>query len=202
MAPCDAAQAGTILNVGMKRTSLLALALVIACDALDPKDEPVVVYDVTTTLEKFSFETAAPSPPDCPASPSMSPYCTHVRPFFGATLSGVLTLKFLGDSAVPAGTFTGKMCSAIDYAGLTGCTAVTERSDEYGPSTPSMVTRGPTSSTIAVHLQVGALTDFKPLLTLYGPMDEDSIWGNVVWIAYQSRSPPGHSGQFVARRRR
>lgn len=188
----------------MRKLTALFLALVVGCTALVPSEndgESVRVYDVTTTLDKFSFETPAPSPPDCPASPTMSPYCTHVRPYSDATLSGVMTLEFFGDSVVPSGTFTGKMCSSIDYAGLTGCTAVKDRSDTYDPAA-SLVSHGPNGTSIAIHLQVGLLTDYKPLISLYGPMTEDSIWGDVIWMAYQSRSPPGHQGRFVARRRR
>jgi hypothetical protein len=180
---------------------LAALVIATSCDALSPGNDPIVVYDVTTTLDSFSFETAAPSLPDCPSHPAMPPYCTHVRAFEGATLSGVLTLKMMGDSVVPSGSFTGLMCSSIDYAGLTGCTAVAQRSDEYGPWTPSAIYKAGGDSLASIHLRVGSGLDYKPILSLSGPMLGDSIIGTVLWAAAPGRSPPTHSGRFVARRR-
>jgi hypothetical protein len=173
-----------------------------ACNIVGPKSDPPDVYDVATTLDKFSFETASPSPPDCPVSPNMSPYCTHVRPFSGATLTGALSITTTGDSLVPSGEFRGKMCSQIDYSGLTGCTAVSDRTDTYGPYLSSRIYAEAIPATIVITMRVGSGLDYKPILSLSGTMRGDSISGDVFWSAAPGRSPPTHSGKFVARRRK
>jgi hypothetical protein len=173
-----------------------------ACDILGPKGEHTDVYDVTTTLDKFSFETASPSPPDCPFSPTMSLYCTHVRPFAGATLTGVMSIRGSGDTLIASGEFSGKMCSQIDYTGLTGCTAVSDRTDTYGPYSTSMIHAEAVPPTIAIRMRVGSGLDYKPILGFNGTMRGDSISGDVFWSAAPGRSPPTHWGHFVARRRR
>jgi hypothetical protein len=178
---------------------MVVVAANASCNLVGP-NESVDVYDVTTTLETFSFETSAPSPPDCPFTPNMSPYCTHVRAFTGATLTGTMSLTASVDSIIPAGTFTGKMCSSYGVSTPNGCAAVTERTDEYGPgSSQSRV--HPDGVTITIRMRVGSNLDFKPLLGLYGAIHGDSITGQVVWSAAPGRSPPTHYGKFVAVRR-
>jgi hypothetical protein len=66
---------------------VLAIGIVSNCREPVTGGPTVIKYDVTTTLDSFSFETGAPSPPDCPNS---TLYCTHHRAFSGAELSGTL----------------------------------------------------------------------------------------------------------------
>jgi hypothetical protein len=172
-------------------------ALVIGCEVTGPRSPLEGDYDVTTVLDTFSFETAAPSPPDCPA---FTLYCTHVRAFSGATLSGVLHITDDGrgsDSLKGSGTFSGFMCASVDYAGLTGCTSVKSRTDYYA-SSHSTVAPG----SLSLELEAGELSDYKPLLSFLGNFAGDSIAGRVYWRAAAGRSPPTHWGRFIARRRR
>src|SRR2546428_9073089 len=80
--------AGRVMSHRLTNASTLAacvLAVAIASHCNDPAGvgPTVITYDVTTTLDAFSFETGAPSPPDCP---NATLYCTHVRAFSGAEL--------------------------------------------------------------------------------------------------------------------
>src|SRR5438067_4552430 len=100
---------------------VLAVAIASNCNQPATPGPAVIKYDVTTTLDSFSFETGAPSPPDCPNS---TLYCTHRRAFSGAELFGTLILTDSSshpNELVPTGMFGGKFCDSIDYAGLTGC---------------------------------------------------------------------------------
>jgi hypothetical protein len=90
----------------------------LVCSCTEPKSHET--YDFVATLTEFSFETSAPSLPDCP----YQGYCTHHRPFAGATLSGTLRFRdgMLKDEA--AGEFGGLFRDAwqLDL----GCTHVSE----------------------------------------------------------------------------
>jgi hypothetical protein len=190
------ALAGTVRSILF---GIVAVAANTSCNPLGP-NESVDVYDVTTTFDTFFFETAAPSPPDCPFTPNMSPYCTHARAFSGATLTGMMSLTASGDSLIPAGTFSGKMCSAYDVSAPTGCTAVMERTDEYGPGFSASRIQSD-GSTINISMRVGSGSDFQPLLGLSGKVLGDTIRGTILWSAAPGRSPPTHRGEFVAVRR-
>jgi hypothetical protein len=200
-------------------TRLRPLALVVALAACGdggpsvpdesraPRHPLSGTYDVTTTLTAFTFETAAPSPPDCP---DYTLYCTHRRGAGDGRLTGVLVI---GDSAVPLsanvtelrgvrGTFTGRFCDVVDRAGLTGCARTGESAmldypvgvlvvaapfDGGQPFTISL--RGPESLGPNIHL-----VDVR--------LRGDSLVGDVRWAMTQNRSPPTYWGTFVARRRR
>ena len=118
--PATVADSGR-LRVTIRGTRLGAATRLIALAANGVADTATVdvpqvggVYDVSTRLLTFSFETAAPSPPDCPG---YTLHCTHHRDFDGATLGGTLTVT--RDSVY--GNFEGLFCSAWTLA---GCSAV------------------------------------------------------------------------------
>jgi hypothetical protein len=149
-------------------------------------DVPMIggVYDVTTQLRTFSFETSAPSPPDCPY---FSLYCTHRRDFDGATLGGTLTVT--RDSVY--GDFRGMFCSAWSLPD--GCSAMTPLAAiDYPYYSATKVVTG--SGPFTLWLGGG----FRSNVYLSATQSGDSLYGSVSWAQVVYRSPPTHSGTFVA----
>jgi hypothetical protein len=188
--------------------ALLLTAIAVACsDATAPdRRHPLSgTYDVETTLTTFSFETAAPSPPDCT---SFTLYCTHVRPATGVPLSGVLVV---GDSTVPIdrltdfrdvhGTFTGRFCDTIDYQTLTGCAHLGESTTiDYPLGTFVVASTYATDTTLVLTLRTRE--SLGPNVMLSGMRFRgDSLTGAITWRMTVNRSPPTFYGTFVARRR-
>jgi hypothetical protein len=135
-------------------TRLIAIAFNGVADST-VLDVPLVggVYDMTTQLQTFSFETAAPSPPDCP---SQTLYCTHTHAFAGASMTGTLTIA--RDSVY--GNFGGLFCSAWS---LDGCSAVKSLAAmDYPYYSSTKVVTGPGSFPIWLRAQ-GA--DFTPTVS-------------------------------------
>jgi hypothetical protein len=162
--------------------------------------------DVPTRLQTFSFETPAPSPPDCP---DFTLYCTHVRPANGATLSGVLVI---GDSTAPIGTLTdfrdvhatltGRFCGEIDYQALTGCTRLAEPATLDYPVGTFVVAPDFATDTMLT-LTVRAAESLGRNVMLTGVRFRgDSLAGAIAWRMTVNRSPPTFRGTFVARRRK
>jgi hypothetical protein len=177
-----------------------ALAVAIASNCREPVGvvPNVIMYDVTTTLDSFSFETGAPSPPECPNS---TLYCTHRRAFTGAELFGTLILTDSVsnlDWQVPTGTFGGKFCDSIDRAGLTGCLHVSAIPVAFykGGLWRRM---GP--NTTGSFGEVGG-SGLTPAIYFLGTSSGESLYGRVWWVQMENRSPPTHYGRFVARRRK
>lgn len=185
----------TLLNGRIAVACSFMFTVAASCPGSDSSGlDGIVTYDVTTTLDSFSFETAAPSPPDCP---NFTMYCTHFRAFSGAELSGTLVFDPSAATSIdlaPTGTFEGKFCDAIDYKDLTGCTHVAvQPPTAYGvgfwpPMSPGSPFNGKVGSSAAV--------------TFSGMNAGDSVYGRVSWIQNAGRSPPTHRGTFVARRRK
>jgi hypothetical protein len=184
------------------RIALAVCAFAVASNCTEPAavvpSAPVeAVYDVTTALDSFSFETGAPSPPDCPSS---TLYCTHKRGFSGAELSGTLmltdsALKVSGEH-VATGAFGGKFCDSIDYVALTGCLHVRSIPlTAYGSGSWQRLA----SDTTFFGILGG--DNFGPVIRFVSTMSGDSLYGTVFWSLTVARSPPTHSGRFVARRR-
>jgi hypothetical protein len=133
------------MRVSRRACALLSAAvLVVALACSDATTRPrlqsplVGTWELTTHFDTFSFETGAPSPPDCPVAPpgtSQFPYCTHYRTTTaGASLGGLLELKdttstsdMLSNTVYAAGTLQMSFCDSIDYQGLTGCAHVSDR---------------------------------------------------------------------------
>jgi len=174
---------------------VLAVAIASNCNEPAAIGPTVTTYDVTTTLDAFSFETGAPSPPDCP---NATLYCTHVRAFSGAELFGTLILTDTASSAselVPTGAFGGKFCDSIDYAGLTGCLHVAAI-----PLTPYEGGLWMRPQPIDFAGTVGGLAG--RVIFFSGKSSGDSLYGTVRWMEKEGRSPPSHLGRFVAHRRK
>lgn len=148
------------------------------------------VYDVTTRMTTFSFETPAPSPPDCP-SPTL--YCTHVRPFTGASFTGTLTVT--RDSVY--GNFGGLFCNAWSDIGCTSVLPMPAADYAYYTATKILNGAGPFS----IALRVPG-SEFNPIAGFSATPDADSLYGTVYWAKYPGRSPPTHRGTFVATLRR
>lgn len=190
--PATAADSGRV-RLEVRGTRLGAQTRLIALAANGVADTtmlevPLVggVYDVTTRLQTFSFETPAPSPPDCP---SYTLYCTHTRAFDGASLTGTLTIT--RDSVY--GNFAGLFCSAWT---LDGCTAVSAKAPEdYPYYSADKVVAGAGFSTWVGGGQ-------RSNVRLSAMASGDSLYGSVYWAQYVTRSPPAHRGTFVARLRR
>jgi len=186
----------------------LALTCALSC-ATEPANPLVGTFDVTTTLDTFTFETAAPSPPDCPGS---TLYCTHSRPANGATLSGSVSVANVTnvnsangptlESTNVHGEFTGRFCATIDYQNLTGCmTLGGQQTLEY----PSGVLRSSgvlTDISILLDGPIVHTTDPRRVWLTEATFAGDSIAGRVYWALSTGRSPPAYRGTFVARRHR
>jgi len=184
-----------LTNASALAACVLAAATASNCNEPTAFGPIVTKYEVTTTLDGFSFETGAPSPPDCP---NATLYCTHVRAFSGAELFGTLILTDTAPSAselVPTGTFGGKFCDSIDYAGLTGCLHVATI-----PLTPYEGGFWPRPKTIDFAGTVGGLSG--RVIFFSGKSSGDSLYGTVRWMEESGRSPPSHWGRFVAHRRK
>ena len=178
----------------VRHTASVTLLALVACSADTPAPaEPVAnqVYDVTTTLDTFSFETPGvpAQPPDCPIS---TQYCTHRRAFGGATLTGTLTFA----SGTVSGNFSGLFCSS--WTTTDGCTAVKPMApmNYLYYSGDRAITPG--SGPYTIWLAQGTLA---PNVYLSAMGSGDSLFGRVAWASSIGRSPPGHTGTFVARLR-
>jgi hypothetical protein len=175
---------------------ILAVAIASSCGdpATAPPATPVVrTYDVTTVLDEFYYETSAPDP-DCPGAQL---HCSHVRAFSGATPTGTLTTPdsfptLLGSVVLNVtASFGGQFCDSIDR---TGCLHV-------GPiaMAPYQGTLSVTANTVSATVD-GPLTDVcHPVVELLGVRVGDSLSGSVKWYLCPNRSPPTHTGQFIAR---
>jgi hypothetical protein len=198
--------------------ALLAGVLMSACGSTEPSpdlpSEPSLhhplagVYDLRTTLDTFHWETSSPSPPDCPTTGVG--YCNHYRAFAGAVLSGILTLS---DSASASGSMPvlsysaeaeGSFCSA--WSVPEGCTAVTPKPRHplaefylYDASPSDTVDH---ATTYAVELRVPNSSGLGERIALRYHVSGDSLYGRVGWSLTGGRSPPSHTGSFVAIRRR
>jgi hypothetical protein len=174
----------------------LMMAIASAC-AGSTEPSRSITFDVTTSFTEFSFETPAPSPPDCP---NYTLYCTHVRPFTGATLSGTLMLD---ETARVGGSVTaqlaGTFCNAWSVS-PTGCTSVKDSPlHEYHEDS----FRTPHPTTGEVVLQQGDFFSTAVLLTYDSPLEtSDTVRGTIRFMEYQYRDPPTHIGTYLAVRRR
>jgi hypothetical protein len=192
------------------RVALLAFAalLVASCGSTEPRhvSGPLVgTWDITTALDTFTFETPAPSPPDCPA---FTLYCTHLR---ADTLGRLAVTLTIGDSVVTttgAGVYNevssvvwGSFCDSLPNLGTCA------HARPIGPVVyPIGQVTGPRSVIAAGDRVQGELwgptVGQREIVSLSGRFDGDSIIGTVYWAMYVSRSPPSHRGTFVARRRK
>ena len=166
------------------QTRLIALAANGVADTATV-DVPLVggVYDVSTRLLTFSFETAAPSPPDCP---DYTLYCTHHRDFDGATLGGTLTVT--RDSVY--GNLEGLFCSAWTLAGCSAVQPVAAMDYPFYWADKVVSDKG----TFTLWLGSGS----RPNVYLNATASGDSLYGSVYWSLYVYRSPPTHIGTFIA----
>lgn len=190
------------------------LVAVVACGSISdpPKIQRVPsplagTWELTTHLDAFSFETSAPSPPDCPEN---SMYCTHLRTTTaGAYLGGAVDIRDTSSAAdsiartlLVTGVLQVSFCNSIDYAGLTGCTSVSDRAaiqyagsigkSDYGdtPESLSFVIGEPDDGS-------GRHREVRSLNLRYAG---DSIYGPIYWGASAGRSPPSYRGTIVLHR--
>ncbi len=159
---------------------------------------PPITFDVTASFTQFSFETPSPSPPECPNL--YNTYCTHGRPFTGATLSGTLVLDA---TASPTTRLTAQMartfCNRWSVDAPTRCLSVKDMPlHEYHED------RFETRPRIGqVILEQG--DNFTPTIVLSyaSPLETaDTLRGLISFMEYQYRSPPTHIGTYVAVRLR
>jgi hypothetical protein len=182
---------------------VVALAVLPACRSTEPLPVPPLAgtYEFTTVLDTFSFETPAPSPPDCPAA---TLYCTHFRADTNGRLSGTLTVGDQititgGDTTytLVAATIAGRFCDAIDRVTLTGCTHVRDvatMSYSRGEIEGRPLTSGERYARIQGPDNQG--------LSIAARFSPDSIVGRVYWTEFVTRSPPAYRGSFKAYRLR
>ena len=168
----------------MRRTAVMPLLALLACSIVSPEQSAKKVYDITTKLDAFSFETPTPSPPDCPNT--VSDYCTHERAFDGATLGGTITVT--QDSVY--GNLEGVFCSSWSLAGCSAVKAEAATDYPYYDGTKVVPSLGPFS------LWLGETS--RPNIHLDATASGDSIYGDIRWSLYVYRSPPTHRGTFVA----
>ena len=187
-----------------------AIVVIAACsDSTRPRLQSPLVgqWELTTHFDTFSFETGAPSPPDCVYA---NMYCTHFRATTdGAYLAGMIDLRDTSSSTdsvtktvLASGTLQGSFCDTIDRTLLTGCTHVSDRTAlEYiGVVTgvPDSTLRG--SLDIVLKKPDDTYGLQQPVVATYsGTYAGDSIYGPIYW-ATSGRSPPAYRGTFVMRR--
>ena len=164
---------------------------------------PAGVYDLTTVLDSVSFETSAPSPPDCPSVGSM--YCTHHRAFNGGSLGGVISVSDQTGTAVYAsGRLTdaqvsGQFCTSFSLTA--GCDAVGPMTD-YTFSTGAYYTKTATAAAPdSVFISLYGPGGSPARMELRGVYVNGDIVGRIYWSLTTYRSPPAHLGSFVLHRR-
>jgi hypothetical protein len=187
----------------LRALSVFLLVVLESCRLLEPSRTPhplAGTWEVTTAIDLFTFETAAPSPPDCP---SATLYCPHYRPDTLGRLSFTMNIADVDAADGPisypviSSTVTGMFCDSYSLA--PGCT----HAKAVGPLVyPTGDVIGPFGQRVPADSVSGRL---------HGPADEiihfegrvagDSIVGRLYWAQHVTRWPPAHLGNFVARRR-
>jgi hypothetical protein len=199
------------------RVSLpLSCALfVIAAACHDATTRPRLVsplvgqWDLTTHFDVFSFETSAPSPPDCIYADM---YCTHFRTTTdGAYLAGTIEVEdstmsadTLSKTVFASGLVETRFCDEVDnnYMTAAGCLHV---SDLASVVYIGQITGMPDSTTTgSLDVVIGEPGDaFGGNITMRSydaTYAGDSIYGSVYWGQSGGRSPPTYRGTFVLRR--
>ena len=149
---------------------------------------PAGTYDVTASLNEFSFEVPGPVPPDCP----QPGYCTLRRPYTGASLTGTLVI---GNKGITTATFSGTFCDAASASDPSGCTHVS-------PKVPAEYANRIITYDGAAFVATMQVGDYStPIIRLSSNSSNGDFAGSVYWSTYVSRSPPAHDGTFVARLR-
>lgn len=200
-----------MMRTAALRVALLAVSVpgvLAACSSTEPRPDPLSLegrWIVSTSLDTFKFETAAPSPPDCPSN-SDSFYCAHRRADTTGRLSIVMTIA--GDSVGASGarqfrlvsdSVSGLFCDQI-AATLSGCTHVSPIGPTFYPEGTFTPTSDPLSATGATYIQLRGIN--RQYLGLNGTLAGDSIVGRLYWTQAYNRFPPAYAGSFTARRQR
>ena len=167
-------------------------------------------WELTTHFDTFTFETPAPSPPDCPNSGGM--YCTHYRTTTdGAYLGGMIEVtdtSSSGDTLITRVVATGVLqVSYCDSFDLSGCVHWSARTPiPYTGAIDGTPVRGgglyfymgepqdPNSASDNYRLLRPNGSNFN--LTYAG----DSIYGPAYWGKAAGRSPPSFRGTMVLHR--
>jgi hypothetical protein len=194
---------------------LSGLLLLVAAACHDATTRPRLVsplvgqWELTTHFDTFSFETSAPSPPDCIYADM---YCTHFRTTTdGAYLAGIIELQ---DSTLSADTLSKtvfangmvetRFCDEVDtnYMTAAGCLHV---GDLATVAYIGRITGMPDSTTAgSLDVEIGEPGDaFGGNITMRShdaTFAGDSIYGHAYWGQSGERSPPTYRGTFVLRR--
>ena len=191
---------------------VVGLLLVAASGCHEPSrprlQSPLVgVWELTTHFDEFSFETPAPSPPDCPGS---TWYCTHRRTTTdGAYLGGLIEVRDTSSTAATltrtvsaSGPVVASFCDVIDTQNLTGCVHVSDRATV---TYAGQISGDPDSSnTKTLDVLIGepgnANGDNLVLHSYEASYAGDSVYGPARWRHSGGRSPPTYFGTFVLRR--
>lgn len=185
-----------------------------------PKHPLIGVFDVTTTLDSFSFEGVGAR-----CTP-FAPTCALVRPVSGGFLAGALTigdslvvfdsiLPRSGIQPVPArdttlarlpivrASFLGRACANIDLSGSSSCVAFadTVRTEYSVVVRPVITSVNPGSQReLAVTLRDTALSQHTLDLVTTRAIGDTAL-GTVRWQTASGRNPPTFYGTFRAVRR-
>lgn len=195
----------------------LAILVVLgaACHEASTKprlQSPLVgVWELTTHFDTFTFETPAPSPPDCPYS---TQYCVHYSGTTeGAYIGGLLEVRdtssstdTLGRTLVVTGTLQSSFCDTIEKYPPTGCTHVSDLAPVQYTGSMQVASDGATAGSIGFGIAEPSLGSWPNPLVLFSALPGrlryagDSIYGPVYWGTMQGRSPPSYRGTMVLRR--
>ena len=166
-------------------------------------------WELTTHLDTFTFETAAPSPPDCP---NYTVYCTHVRTETdGAYLAGMIEVEdstsssdTISTTVFAHGTVEARFCDEVDdsYVTAAGCLHVSDLTSIAYSGTISGVPDSTTPGSLDVVIgEPGDAFGFSITMRSYdATFAADSIYGSIYWGQSGGRSPPTYRGTFVMRR--
>lgn len=160
------------------------------------------MYELTTLLDTFSFETSPYMVPGCEGA---SMYCTLRRPMSDATLGGTMGISGgPGPSGAATARLNGRFCDAYDWQVPSGCARLGPLADRDYPYGSVNITRLPGSDPDSVEIRLGdegPIDQSMPKIYLFGRRVGRDIVGRVYWARTINRSPPSHRGTFVARLR-
>jgi len=177
---------GALLSPVRARGLLAAVLVTIGMACSDATGPAHRTYDITTSLDSFTFETA------CPPSPNGMLYCAYAVPANGlARLSGSVTVS--DNWANPA--FTGAFCDQADR--FTGCSHASPVAMDSALG--AVVSDDPL--TLIARFSLGK--NHGAIVLDGTSFDGETIRGRVSWtIVNDVRFPSIHSGTFIARPRR